>query len=107
MIFVIGLFPSIFLDRTKASIVMAHDHFKEASGQAIVFADDHSAKLLREDTFSPVFLKGAPAVEKKDQGDGEKEEHREGDGHDHGAQGALPAPRPVHAERALAAGGDR
>jgi NADH-quinone oxidoreductase subunit M len=62
MIFVIGLFPGIFLDRMKESVLSTYNQFKVVSGQAILFADDRDAKLLPEDTFSPAFLKGAPAL---------------------------------------------
>jgi NADH-quinone oxidoreductase subunit M len=63
MIFVIGLFPSVFLDRMKDSILLHYNQFKTVSAQAILFADEKDAKLLPEDTFSPVFLKGAPKKE--------------------------------------------
>ncbi|MDI1449688.1 NADH-quinone oxidoreductase subunit M [Polyangium sp. 6x1] len=67
MIFVIGFFPSIFLDRMKESVLLQHNQFKVVSGQAILFADDRDAKLLPEDTFSPVFLKGMPKKEKTEE----------------------------------------
>lgn len=60
MIFVIGFFPSVFLDRMKESVQLHHNQFKVVSGQAILYADERDAKLLPEDTFSPAFLKGAP-----------------------------------------------
>ncbi|UQA56028.1 complex I subunit 4 family protein [Polyangium aurulentum] len=60
MIFVIGFFPSLFLDRMKDSVQLTYNQFKVVSGQAILFADDRDAKLLPEDTFAPAFLKGAP-----------------------------------------------
>jgi NADH-quinone oxidoreductase subunit M len=60
MIFVIGFFPSIFTSRMKDTIELAHGQFKTVSGQAVMFADEHDAKLLPEDVFSPAFLKGAP-----------------------------------------------
>ncbi|MDI1434145.1 complex I subunit 4 family protein [Polyangium sorediatum] len=63
MIFVIGFFPAIFLDRMKESILLHHNQYKVVSGQAILFADDRDAKLLPEDTFSPAFLKGMPKKE--------------------------------------------
>lgn len=79
MIFVIGLFPSIFTDRMKESILLHYNQFKTVSGQAILFADEKNAQILPEDTFSPAFLKGAP--QKKDaEGEGNKEAHA---GHDH------------------------
>jgi NADH-quinone oxidoreductase subunit M len=62
LIFAIGLFPSIFLDRMKDSIQLTYEQFKTVSGQSIVFADEREAKLLPEDTFSAAFLKGAPAT---------------------------------------------
>ncbi len=87
MIFVIGLFPSVFLDRMKDSIALAQSQFKTVSGQAILFADDRDAKILPEDTFSPAFLKGAPAVKKDrpggDQAAGDHDGHGHGPGHDH------------------------
>jgi NADH-quinone oxidoreductase subunit M len=60
MIFVIGLFPSIFLDRTKDSVQLAYDQFKAVSGQARTFGDERGAKMLEPSVFSPAFLKGAP-----------------------------------------------
>jgi NADH-quinone oxidoreductase subunit M len=60
MIFVIGLFPNVFLDRMKDSIDLLQGQFKFVSGQAVLFADDKDAKILPEDAFSPAFLKGAP-----------------------------------------------
>lgn len=64
LIFVIGFFPSIFLDRMKDSVDLAYNQFKTVSGQAILFADEKEAKLLPDDTFSAAFLKGAPALAK-------------------------------------------
>ena len=105
MIFVIGLFPAIFLDRMKDSVAMTYNQFKTVSGQAILFADEEKAKLLPEDTFSPAFLKGAPSLTKA--GGGGEDEHPEGGdhaGHDHGAHGAVERIRDgALAER----GGDR
>jgi NADH-quinone oxidoreductase subunit M len=60
MIFVIGLFPSIFLDRMRDSVQLTYNQFKTVSGQAILFADERDAKLLPADTFAPAFLQGAP-----------------------------------------------
>ncbi|MDI3291164.1 NADH-quinone oxidoreductase subunit M [Polyangium sp. 15x6] len=67
MIFVIGFFPAIFLDRMKESILLHHNQYKVVSGQAILFADERDAKLLPEDTFSPAFLKGMPKKEKPEE----------------------------------------
>lgn len=86
MIFVIGLFPSIFLDRMKDSILLHYNQFKTVSGQAVLFSDEKDAKLLPEDTFSPAFLKGAPTKEAKKAEDPDGED-RAGD-----EQGALNAP---------------
>jgi NADH-quinone oxidoreductase subunit M len=76
MIFVIGLFPSIFLDRMKESVLLSYNQFKVVSGQSVLFSDDREAKLLPEDTFSPAFLKGAPGQQPKQEapkgGDGEE-----------------------------------
>jgi NADH-quinone oxidoreductase subunit M len=68
MIFVIGLFPSVFLDRMKDSVSLAYNQFKSVSDQAILFSDERSAKILAADVFNPAFLKGAPEPEKKDDG---------------------------------------
>jgi NADH-quinone oxidoreductase subunit M len=64
MIFVIGLFPSIFLDRMKDSVLLSYKQFKDVSGQAVLFSDEKDAKLLPEDVFSPAFLHGAPGPKK-------------------------------------------
>lgn len=72
MIFVIGFFPGIFLDRMKESVQLHHNQFKVVSGQAILFADERDAKLLPEDTFSPAFLKGAPKKPAAENKDGEQ-----------------------------------
>ena len=61
LVFVIGLFPSIFLDRMKDSVDLTYKQFKAVSEQARAFGDERSAKLLPTDVFSPAFLKGAPA----------------------------------------------
>ncbi len=46
MIFVIGLFPSIFLDRMKDSVSLAYNQYKNVSDQAIRFGDERGAQLL-------------------------------------------------------------
>ena len=71
MIFVIGLFPSIFLDRTRDSVQLVYDQFKAVSGQARTFGDDRGAKLLGAEVFSPAFLKGAPEPPKGDEKPGD------------------------------------
>ena len=65
MIFVIGLFPGVFLDRMKDSVKLTYDQFKAVSGQARTFGDEHGAKLLGAEVFSPAFLKGAPKPKEK------------------------------------------
>ena len=62
MIFVIGFFPNVFLDRMKAAIELHHNQFKFVSGQAVLFSDDRDAKILPTDAFNPLFLKGAPGA---------------------------------------------
>lgn len=69
MIFVIGLFPSIFLDRMKDSVQVTYDQFKAVSGQARTFGDERGAKLLEPSVFNPAFLKGAPEPKKDDAAD--------------------------------------
>ncbi len=69
MIFVIGFFPSIFTERMKEAVQLHHNQFKVVSGQAVALAHPTDAQLLREDTFSPAFMKGAPkkpSAENKD-----------------------------------------
>jgi NADH-quinone oxidoreductase subunit M len=80
MIFVIGLFPSIFLDRMKESVLLSYNQFKVVSGQAILFADDKDAKMLPADTFSPVFMKGAPQKKAEEQPGGEGTQAQNGQG---------------------------
>jgi NADH-quinone oxidoreductase subunit M len=67
MIFVIGLFPSVFLDRTKDSLSLVHEQFKAVSDQAVRFGDAHNTRLLPPDAFpNQVFFRGAPEPEKKE-----------------------------------------
>jgi len=66
MIFVIGLFPSIFLDRMKDSVSLAYEQFKAVSGQAVLYSDERDAKILDDDLFNPAFLKGAPGAKPKE-----------------------------------------
>ena len=61
MVFVIGLFPSIFLDRMKASVQLTYAQFRDVSEYTIQHSDEHGVKLLPAELFSPAFLKGAPA----------------------------------------------
>jgi NADH-quinone oxidoreductase subunit M len=66
MIFVIGLFPSVFLDRMKDAVDLTARQFRETSDQATRFGDEHAAKLLEADVFNPAFLKGAPEMKPKE-----------------------------------------
>ena len=61
MIFIIGFFPGIFIDRMTDAIEMHHSQFKTVSGQAILYSDEKDAKLLPEDVFAPAFLDGSPS----------------------------------------------
>ncbi len=65
MIFVIGLFPSIFLDRMKDSVQLSYNQFKTISSQAILFSHEQDADFLPADDFSTEFLKGAPSTERE------------------------------------------
>jgi len=82
MIFVIGFFPSIFLDRMKESVLLHYNQFKVVSGQAILFSDERGAKILPEQTFSPAFLKSAPKkkVEEPEAGEGSQAALGQGEG---------------------------
>jgi NADH-quinone oxidoreductase subunit M len=62
LIFVIGLFPGIFLDRMKDSVDLAYRQFKEVAEQAITFGDERGARIIPADVFSPAFLRGAPPL---------------------------------------------
>ncbi|MBI4951587.1 MAG: NADH-quinone oxidoreductase subunit M [Myxococcales bacterium] len=59
MIFVIGLFPSLFLDRMKPAVDMHRELFKESGGQALRFAKRADGSLLDESHFPPAFLAGS------------------------------------------------
>jgi NADH-quinone oxidoreductase subunit M len=72
MIFVIGLFPSVFLDRMKDSIDLTYSQFKFVSGQAIQFSDEHDAQILPADNFNPGFMRGAPKKPKDKDSDAAK-----------------------------------
>jgi NADH-quinone oxidoreductase subunit M len=67
MIFVIGLFPNVFLDRTADAVRLTYNQFKAVSDQqAIRFGDENAAKLLTTEDFNPAFLKGSPDVTLKE-----------------------------------------
>ena len=63
MIFIIGFFPNVFLDRMKPSIDLLSSHYRDVSGALVGITDDKSAKMLPPDVLSPKFLKGAPTIE--------------------------------------------
>jgi NADH-quinone oxidoreductase subunit M len=64
LVFVIGFFPSLFLDRMKDSVSLLSNHLRDVSGQLVSYTDDHEPKLLPADSFSPAMLKGAPSFDK-------------------------------------------
>jgi NADH-quinone oxidoreductase subunit M len=59
-VFVIGLFPSIFLDRTKDSVLAFIDHYAEVYRQGRV--DEPAARLLPPDP-DAAMERGAPTPE--------------------------------------------
>jgi NADH-quinone oxidoreductase subunit M len=66
MIFVIGLFPNVFLDRMKDSVQLAYEQFKAVAGAQSDPYEEQSIKLLTPgEYFSPAFLKGSPEVKLK------------------------------------------
>jgi NADH-quinone oxidoreductase subunit M len=60
LIFVIGLFPNVFLDRTKASVQLAYEQYKNQVMRSS--GDERASVLLPASDFTPAFLKGAPAA---------------------------------------------
>jgi NADH-quinone oxidoreductase subunit M len=60
MIFVIGLFPNVFLDRMKDTIASTQQQFERIAriGESV---GEGPARLLPADAFSAAFMKGAPA----------------------------------------------
>jgi NADH-quinone oxidoreductase subunit M len=79
MIFVIGFFPSIFLDRMKDAVQLEYSQFKTVSAQSILYGDEKNAQLLPDDTFSPEFLKGAPGIKEEKPADGDEQARGEGE----------------------------
>jgi hypothetical protein len=67
LVFVIGLFPNHFLDRMKASINLANQHYRDISGALVAYTDDNDAKMLPADVFSPLFLVGAPVTKAQEE----------------------------------------
>jgi NADH-quinone oxidoreductase subunit M len=69
MIFVIGLFPNVFLSRTEDAVRLAYNQFKAVSDQQTIrFGDENAPKLLTAEDFNPVFLRGSPEVKLKEDG---------------------------------------
>lgn len=79
MIFVIGFFPSIFLDRMKDSVQLEYNQFKTVSEQAIRFSDENNAQMLPADDFAPEFLRGAPGLKEEEPAHGDEHAHGEGE----------------------------
>ena len=80
MIFVIGFFPSIFLDRTKDAVQLEYNQFKTVSEQSIRFGDEKNAQMLPEDDFAPEFLRGAPGFKEEEKpADGDSQARGEGE----------------------------
>jgi NADH-quinone oxidoreductase subunit M len=67
LIFVIGLFPGIFLDRMKDAVDLTHRQFKDISDTAVAEGNTHAALLLPAERFNAAFLKGAPPIKPKEQ----------------------------------------
>jgi NADH-quinone oxidoreductase subunit M len=65
LIFVIGLFPGIFLDRMKDSVQLAYRQFKDVSALAVRQQNSRTTVLIPSDQFDPAFLKGAPEPPKE------------------------------------------
>jgi NADH-quinone oxidoreductase subunit M len=63
LVFVIGLFPNLFLDRMKASINMANQHYRDVSGALVQYTDEKDAKLVPRDVFMSSFFEGAPETQ--------------------------------------------
>jgi NADH-quinone oxidoreductase subunit M len=61
LVFVIGFFPKIFLDRMEPAVRSAHAMFVDVSTAVIQGTDEHRARLLPEDAFPKAFLEGAPS----------------------------------------------
>jgi NADH-quinone oxidoreductase subunit M len=79
MIFVIGFFPSIFLDRMKDAVTLEYNQFKTVSEQAIRFSDENNAQMLPADDFAPEFLRGAPGIKEEQPAEGDEQARGEGE----------------------------
>jgi NADH-quinone oxidoreductase subunit M len=61
MIFVLGLFPNVLLDRTKDSVQLTYNQFKNVSEYLVTrLGEGPNAVLLPKEQFNPAFLEGAP-----------------------------------------------
>jgi NADH-quinone oxidoreductase subunit M len=69
MIFLIGFFPNIFLDRMKPSIDLLNTHYRDVSGALVSYTDDKAAKMLPDDVLAPALMKGAPTFDEAPAGD--------------------------------------
>jgi NADH-quinone oxidoreductase subunit M len=75
MIFVMGLFPSIFLSRMDDSVGMFHKHFTDvfgATGPGGELATNNAARRIPDGFLPEAFLKGAPAPPDETDGDDAK-----------------------------------
>jgi len=66
MVFVIGFFPEIFLDRMRDAIRSSYSQFREVSAYVIQRGDDRDAKMVPKEYFSASFLEGAPTFDDDD-----------------------------------------
>jgi NADH-quinone oxidoreductase subunit M len=68
MVFVIGFFPNLFLDRMKDSVMVSYRALRDVSAEVLSvqqMGPENDAKLLPPVVFPAEFLKGAPDEEKK------------------------------------------
>ena len=68
LVFEIGFFPNLFLDRMKDSVNLVANHLRDVSGQLVSYTDEREPRLLPIDSFSPAMLKGAPSFDKPAEG---------------------------------------
>jgi NADH-quinone oxidoreductase subunit M len=61
MVFVIGFFPNVFLDRMRPAVAAFADRF-EAHAAIAARADDREARFVPKDQFPAYFLVGAPVI---------------------------------------------
>jgi NADH-quinone oxidoreductase subunit M len=63
MIFVIGFFPNLFLNRSEKAVDQLGNHLRVVSGALVRYSDDNLAKMLPEGVIPSPFLEGAPEWE--------------------------------------------